>query len=79
MYWKKEICIDECMLVLLIFGTTLLKETKNENDFLGNVCAEFNKGGEFVQEHYTTPVNCSRCPFMYASSDANQCKFDYLL
>ncbi|XP_056014803.1 uncharacterized protein LOC130052802 [Ostrea edulis] len=39
---------------------------------IGNVCAEFNKGGEFVQEHYTTPVNCSRCPFMYASSDAHQ-------
>lgn len=68
------------MLVLLIFRTTVLKQTKKmKTIILGNVCAEFNKGGEFVQEHYTTPVPCTRCPFMYASSDAHQCKFDYLL
>ncbi|XP_062582381.1 uncharacterized protein LOC134244120 isoform X2 [Saccostrea cucullata] len=37
---------------------------------LGSVCAEFNIGGKFVQEHYTTPVPCSRCPFVYTSTDA---------
>ncbi|XP_062592707.1 uncharacterized protein LOC134254181 [Saccostrea cucullata] len=37
-------------------------------DILGQKCAEYNTGGERIQEHSKT--NCSTCPFRYLSSDS---------
>lgn len=39
----------------------------------GNVCAEFNFGGDIIQRN--SKANCTKCPDVYTSSDAFKCKY----
>ncbi|XP_062566427.1 uncharacterized protein LOC134228745 [Saccostrea cucullata] len=56
--------------VLNEYGNQSVEVCAVVTKIVGYACVEFNSGGEFIQEHYSSQAACSKCPFRYISTDA---------
>ncbi|XP_062571141.1 uncharacterized protein LOC134233137 [Saccostrea cucullata] len=64
--------------VLNEWGNRTVEVCAPETHIIGAACAEFNTGGQFIQEHYRSGVKCTTCPFLYMSTEAYKYKECYM-